>query len=360
MFTNMWGHLASMTHMSAARGAEFKIRSEQAAFATMNIVADARFQNAQGQGCSVLKKGTEVMTSQTISATSDDPNIEPSAVVSEPPDHIHPAAALPNDTKQNLSPAVNVDTLVATKLAKSGRGRPFAPGTSGNPKGRPKGSLGWKARSAKELLAEDVSEIMKTAVALAKSGDQAMIKLCLSLAMNGHETVVTVEGNKLDSPSDCRDAIGAVIESALAGELTFGDAKAAIELIGIRKASFGMAEPQKEFEADYVYELFLDMVASHPVGNGSGLDVLRICTMSKDLAALELPETVYNQVFRMYYDFAHKLSDVGGTPEEFVREIQEFANAWEKRQEDINRLGLEGYRASIGWPGKHGRNKKEG
>jgi hypothetical protein len=167
---------------------------------------------------------------------------------------------------------------------------------------------------------------MKTAVSLAKSGDQSMIKLCLSLAMNGHETVVAVEGKKLDSPSDCRDAIGAVIESALAGELTLGEAKSAIELIGIRKTSFGMAEPQKEFEADYVYELFLDMAASHPVGNGSGLDAFRICTMSKDLAALELPETVYNQVFRMYYDFAHKHSDVGGTPEEFVKEIQEFAN----------------------------------
>jgi hypothetical protein len=41
----MRGHLASMTHMSTAGGAEFKIRSEQSAFATMNIVADARVQN---------------------------------------------------------------------------------------------------------------------------------------------------------------------------------------------------------------------------------------------------------------------------------------------------------------------------
>lgn len=54
-------------------------------------------------------------------------------------------------------------------------GRPFKPGQSGNPKGRPKGALGWKARNAKAMLADDIAEIMEVAIGMAQHGDPDMI-----------------------------------------------------------------------------------------------------------------------------------------------------------------------------------------
>jgi hypothetical protein len=141
--------------------------------------------------------------------------------------------------------------------------------------------------------------------------------------------------------------------------VTVGEAKTAIDLIQTRKASFGMPEPQKEFEADYVYELFLELGAKHLVGQGDILETYRIYTFSKDIHALNLPKTIHDQVFRMYYDYAHKHSDIGGTPLEFVMEIGEFADAWERRQEGIKRLGLERYNESVGLPAKREIKKNE-
>jgi hypothetical protein len=41
---------------------------------------------------------------------------------------------------------------MAENTAKKQRGRPFKPGQSGNPKGKPKGALNQTTRAAQELL----------------------------------------------------------------------------------------------------------------------------------------------------------------------------------------------------------------
>ncbi len=54
----------------------------------------------------------------------------------------------------------------------------FKKGQSGNPKGRPKGSLD-KRTELRELLAPHAQELINKTVELAKSGDTTALRLCL-------------------------------------------------------------------------------------------------------------------------------------------------------------------------------------
>lgn len=55
----------------------------------------------------------------------------------------------------------------------------FKPGQSGNPAGRPKGSVNLITRAAQEKLAERVDEILEQAISLATSGDIHALKLLI-------------------------------------------------------------------------------------------------------------------------------------------------------------------------------------
>jgi hypothetical protein len=126
-----------MTHMSAAGGAEFKIRSEHTAFATMNIVADARVQNrAEAAVFSTRTRGTDTMSEvKSPNSRLNSPELPGDATnktSSNPQEH---ARTTPQSHSGDSADheATGVETVTADRV----RGRPFLPGKSGKPKGRP-------------------------------------------------------------------------------------------------------------------------------------------------------------------------------------------------------------------------------
>src|SRR5882762_7758832 len=62
--------------------------------------------------------------------------------------------------------------------ARRGRGRPFRPGQSGNPAGKPKGTRNRVTLMLEALLAGEAEEIARKAIALAKAGDSRALKAC--------------------------------------------------------------------------------------------------------------------------------------------------------------------------------------
>src|SRR3954453_17402723 len=68
---------------------------------------------------------------------------------------------------------------VAAKSAGKQRGKPFEPGRSGNPSGRPEGSRHATTLAVERLLEGEAEEIGRKAIELAKSGDTVALRLCL-------------------------------------------------------------------------------------------------------------------------------------------------------------------------------------
>lgn len=65
-----------------------------------------------------------------------------------------------------------------TTGAKQGRGR-FAPGTSGNPSGRPKGAKGRATLAAMALLEGEAESLSRKAVEMALAGDSVALRICM-------------------------------------------------------------------------------------------------------------------------------------------------------------------------------------
>ena len=60
-----------------------------------------------------------------------------------------------------------------------GPGRPFAPGTSGNPRGRPSGSRHKTTLAMEALLDGEAEKLTRKAIELALAGDMVALRLCL-------------------------------------------------------------------------------------------------------------------------------------------------------------------------------------
>jgi hypothetical protein len=223
-------------------------------------------------------------------------------------------------------------------------GRPFKPGQSGNPKGRPKGALGWKARAAKALLAEDVTEIMKVAIGMAKNGDPDMIKLCLSLGIPRGEEPVSVDIPALETPDDCRVAIGRVVEETLAGEITPGEGKKLVELIEKRRASFEILDLERQYDYARGRAMFFELLIRHPVGKSRAEDLKAIYRFNADVQKQNLPERIHEQILFNFYDHVLEKGKVASTPEGVLHKIEEFLDFMEIRDESIDSLSPEGHR----------------
>ena len=102
---------------------------------------------------------------------------------------------------------------------------PFEKGESGNPAGRPRGSRNRATLLMEGLLADDAEAIGRKAIAMAKQGDMAAIRVCmdrLSPVRKGEP--VAFELPLLDKPADSVAAAAEIVAAVAAGELTPSEA----------------------------------------------------------------------------------------------------------------------------------------
>ncbi len=113
------------------------------------------------------------------------------------------------------------------------RGRPFEPGKSGNPKGRPKGSRNQATVLAEQLLEGEVEAIVRKLVNTALEGDTTALRMCLErLIAPKRERRVDFElPVKIESAADAASASAAVLAECAAGNLSPGEASEIMALI---------------------------------------------------------------------------------------------------------------------------------
>jgi hypothetical protein len=116
---------------------------------------------------------------------------------------------------------------------KAGRGNPpveyrFKPGNPGKPKGaRHKVTLAIEA-----LLDGEAEALMRKAIELAKAGDLVALRLCLErICPPRKDRPVTFTLPSLESGTDAKNAVAALVKAVAQGDLTPGEASEMARLL---------------------------------------------------------------------------------------------------------------------------------
>ena len=108
----------------------------------------------------------------------------------------------------------------------------FQPGQSGNPAGRPPGSLNKKTLAAEALLAERAEEIVTNLMDRAKEGHGTAMRLCFDrLVPKGRDRPVAIELPVIKTAEDAELALTVVLDELAAGNLTISEVSALITVI---------------------------------------------------------------------------------------------------------------------------------
>lgn len=112
------------------------------------------------------------------------------------------------------------------------RGRPFEPGKSGNPNGRPKGSRNHATLLAEALLDGEAETITRKLIDKALEGDTTALRMCLDrLVAPSRERRVTFDLPKIETAADAANASAAVLSECAAGNLSTGEAAEVMSLV---------------------------------------------------------------------------------------------------------------------------------
>jgi len=124
------------------------------------------------------------------------------------------------------------------------RGRPFPPGVSGNPKGRPKGSRNKTTLIAKALRGGEVDALTRNIVERALHGDAVALRICLDrLLPRRRDRRVQFELPEL-AAGDVAGASRAVLAACAAGALSPREATDVMGLIETHVRALEVSEFQ--------------------------------------------------------------------------------------------------------------------
>jgi hypothetical protein len=120
------------------------------------------------------------------------------------------------------------------------RGRPFAPGTSGNPNGRPKGARNKTTLAAEALFDGEAEALARKLIEKAKAGDSGALRFCLErICPPRRDRIVTVEMPEIGSIQDAGKAAAAVLAACAAGEISTAEAA---DLMGLMTSCVRLLE----------------------------------------------------------------------------------------------------------------------
>jgi hypothetical protein len=142
----------------------------------------------------------------------------------------HPAAGVTMTDRGGAMTDISLQETATT--AKRVRGRPFAKGQSGNPTGRPRGSINRSTRAAQLLLDGEATALSRKAVELALAGDPTALRLCLDRTVAPRrDRSVELALPPIDSAADILGAIKAVADAIGRGGITPAEGFALSQMI---------------------------------------------------------------------------------------------------------------------------------
>ena len=130
------------------------------------------------------------------------------------------------------------------KTAPKQRGRPFRPGQSGNPAGRPRGSRNRSTIAAESLLEGEAEALTRKAVELALAGDTTALRLCIErLVPPRKDRLIEFAVPTITSAHDAAKAISAVLAAVAEGRITPAEEAAVAGLVEACRRAIGAEQP---------------------------------------------------------------------------------------------------------------------
>lgn len=132
-----------------------------------------------------------------------------------------------------------VKDQVKNRRAAGGR---FAPGVSGNPAGRPRGSRDPRTVVLAQLLDGEGELITRKLIDQAKSGEPWAVRLCIERLLPRHERRISVDLPKVEKAEDVAEAVASVIELTADGQLTIEEARGFLALLDQQRKAIETGE----------------------------------------------------------------------------------------------------------------------
>jgi len=138
-----------------------------------------------------------------------------------------------SDTAPGAARVDKTDAQITLHGPLAPRGKSYARGASGNPRGRPFGSRNRSTLLAQSFFNDVGKAITDKAIALALDGDPVALKLCVERILpRPRDAAVVIEDlPDIDTAADSRAAVATVIKSAAAGEISPAQAQVFVGLI---------------------------------------------------------------------------------------------------------------------------------
>ena len=131
-----------------------------------------------------------------------------------------------------------------------GPGKPFQPGQSGNPAGKPRGAKNHATRMVQALLDSRGQEIAEKAINLALAGDGPVLRAILDrLCPAKRDAPVSLVLPKIESAADIPAVTAAILEAVSAGRLTPSEAQAVAGLVEVHRKAVELADIEKRLAA---------------------------------------------------------------------------------------------------------------
>jgi hypothetical protein len=129
------------------------------------------------------------------------------------------------------------------------RGKPFEPGQSGNPAGRPAGSRNAATLAIDALLDGEGEALTRKAIELAKAGDMQALRLCMDrIVPPRRDRPVAFTLPKIEGPDDAANAMAAILKAAADGEITPIEAGEVAKLLDVYVRTVEITDLTKRIE----------------------------------------------------------------------------------------------------------------
>jgi len=130
------------------------------------------------------------------------------------------------------------------------RGRPFQPGQSGNPAGRPKGSRNAVTVLAEKLMEDEAETVVRAILDAARAGDMGACRIILDrLAPARKDRPVALDLPPITTSADTAQAMAAVIRAMADGEISPSEAGAVASVLEGHRRALELTEIERRLEA---------------------------------------------------------------------------------------------------------------